>query len=281
MILIFGKRGSGKTLLLVDFAINKMLNGLWDCFDSHSQVNQYNSMGFNFSKKYNHLAFANIDINCSGTYIPFRRINSFNPFRFGFKSNDYKTFILPPNSLLCITEAQRVFNSNMAMFFRAEFLSAIETSRHYDIDFILDCQRPKLILPSVRELVDTFICVKGVKHIKDLKGNVICHEWSLIEFEDWSNVERYLSTGDLSGRKQKTYRNNRCLFSNYDTTFCKWLHLQGRKEEDFYLHKFPYISSLEEVEKFNDNYGLSVPNGFYVKRSGSAVSNSSSIEEII
>ena len=265
MILIFGKRGKGKTLLLVDFAVKKMLNGLADCMKSYEIIDEYNAMGYKFTKNFEHLLFSNIPINCSGTKIPDRRCYVVNPFKLSLYRGDYETSVLPPYSLVCISEAQRVYDSHKAMNFPSESSAYIETSRQADIDFILDCQRPKLILPNVRELVDRFIMCRGVVDCYDIKGRIKCHQWDLVEWEDWACVETYLNSGKLVNCKQYRYRNDMCLYECYDTKFMRYLHLKGRKKQDFTVQQFPQINSIEDVEKYGDLFGLNVPKGFFKK----------------
>lgn len=271
MILIFGKRGSGKTLLSVKFLIEKMLNGLMDTFQLRQKIEVLNGMGYHFSNNYKHLAFANFDVNSQGTKIPNLKINAFNPFRFGFKCKDgYKTYLLPPGSLLAITEAQRVFNSHMAGYFRSEISGAIETSRHWGVDFILDTQRPRLILPSVRELCDMFIQCLEVKELKDNRGFCVGHKWKVRTWENWQDVQSFLDNGKLENFKDEIITCDKCLFQNYDSYFCKYLFLKGRREEDFYKAEFPEIRSIADVEKFEDSFGLNVPDGYWKSKSSSA-----------
>ena len=267
MIVVFGKRGAGKDLLCTHFAIPHMLNGMEECFSSYNEVDYYNSLGYKFSKNYKHLVFSNYEINCSGTSIPNRRSYMCNPFRVGLYSGDYKTDLFPPGSLFVWTEVQRVLNSHMAGFYRNEVSAFFETSRHYGVDFIFNTQRPKLILPNVRELVDSFIKIKKLKHIKSLDGTVVGHIWYVIEWEDWADVEKYLNTKELINCREYEIKSDKCLFENYDSRFCRYMHLKGRKKQDFRVKEFPKMSTYEDVERYGDEFGLNVPEGFYKKKS--------------
>ena len=262
MKLIFGPRGRGKDLLCTHFAIDKMLNGLDDAYFSKQVVKEYNSMGFNFSTNYEHLLFANYDINCSGTFIPNRKSYVFNPYKLGLYDPNFPTILLPPYALGIITEAQRIFNSYVSKKFRESFCAYFETSRHYGLDFYLNCQRPILICPNVRELVDEFIYIEKLQHIYDIHGNCIGHIWSVIEWTEWQSVSNFLKNGNYANCRKYKIKSNKCLFENYDSYFLRYMHLKGRKKQDFFIEHFPTINSVEDIEKFGDVFGLNVPNGF-------------------
>ena len=83
MKLIFGPRGRGKDLLCTKFGLEKMLNNLDELYYSKENVSYFNSLGYNFTTNYEHLLFSNIEINCSGTYIPMRKSYVLNPYKLG------------------------------------------------------------------------------------------------------------------------------------------------------------------------------------------------------
>ena len=250
-----------------------MLNGMEDCFKSYDIVDYYNSIGYNFSKNYEHLAFANFDVNCINTILPDRKINTIDPYHLGLHCDKYNTIMVPPCSLVGVTEAQRYYNSHMASYFRPEILAFYETSRQWDVDFVFDCQRPRLIVPSIRELIDEFYCCLGVKDVINRYGFCVGHVWKMLKFYDWGAVESYLTSGKTDNAEVVIDRCNTCLHENYDTAFCRWLHLQGRKEQDFYVEKYSTITCVEDVEKLSDKYGLRVPLDFFVKRGNFNSSN--------
>ena len=262
MKLIFGPRGRGKDLLCTYFAIQKMFNGLEESYQSQEIVKKYNSMGFNFSTNYEHLLFANYDINCLGTFCPNRRSYVFNPYRIGLYDPNYSTDILPPLTLAIITEAQRVFNSYVAKKFRDSFFAYFETSRHWGVDFILNCQRPILIAPNVRELVDEFMYIEKLEHKYDLKGNCIGHTWTIIEWYEWQSCANFLKNGKLENYRKYKIHCDKCLFENYDSYFLRYIHLRGREKQDFKIEHFPTINSIKDIEKFGDIFGLTMPKGF-------------------
>ena len=48
------EEGVGKTLLSCAIQVNKMLNGRNDRRNSYKQIDEYNSFGYKFSKKFKH-----------------------------------------------------------------------------------------------------------------------------------------------------------------------------------------------------------------------------------
>lgn len=68
---------------------------------------------------------------------------------------DYYTF--PPDSLIVVDEAQRVFRPRSSASKVPPQVAAYETHRHTGVDFILLTQSPKLIDSNIRELVGKHI----------------------------------------------------------------------------------------------------------------------------
>lgn len=87
---------------------------------------------------------------------------------------DYFTF--PPNSILIIDEAQRVYRARSSGSKVPPIVSALETHRHTGLDIWLLTQKPLLVDSHVRELVGRHI------HIKDTLLGRYLYEWA--EFQD-------------------------------------------------------------------------------------------------
>lgn len=90
---------------------------------------------------------------------------------------DYYSF--PPNSILVIDEAQRVFRSRSSGSKVPPIVSALETHRHTGLDIWLLTQKPLLIDSHVRELTQRHI------HIKPTLLGRYLYEWP--EFNDVNN----------------------------------------------------------------------------------------------
>ena len=266
-VLICGEEGAGKTLLSTYIGVQKMLRGRLDRRNSYRCVDEYNSLGYHFSKNYKHLVFSNFDINCSKTHIPSLRSYVVDPFRIGLYCKDYDTDFYPPFAFYIITESQIVFNSHMWFFIRPEVRRYWETSRQADVELIADTNSPNLIYEGVRKLFNRIIYLyKKTKPIYDKNHICIGHILFVKEFERYQWFEKYMENHNENLVFQ-TYELiiRKCMYRNYDSKQCRYLHLIGRKYQDFTIKHFPEISSIEDVEKFVNTFGMSAPDGYYLR----------------
>ena len=266
-VLICGDEGSGKTLLTTYISVEKMLNGVKDCWKSFEKIDEYNKLGYKFSKNFEHLVFSNFDINCSGTHIPSFKSYVIDPFKLGLYCEDYETTLLPPYAFVPLTEAQRIFNAYMWQYIRPEIRGYWETSRQYGIELICDTNQPNLIYSGVRSLFNRIIYLYSpVEEIKDKNGFVVGHKLYIKEFKKYTFFEKYLQTSKedfVSETFELDLR--RCVYSNFDSYQCEMLHLKGREEEDFVIEHFPDIKTIDDIESFANNFGLYAKEGYYIK----------------
>jgi len=95
---------------------------------------------------------------------------------------DYYTF--PPDSLIVVDEAQRVFRPRSSASKVPPQVAAYETHRHTGVDFILLTQSPKLIDSNIRELVGKHI------HIGERLLGRYLFEWPNVgDFDNKSSRE--------------------------------------------------------------------------------------------
>lgn len=278
-ILIAGDEGAGKTYLSIIIAVEKMLRGIVDCWKSYEKVDEYNALGYKFSKNYEHLAFANHDINCLGTKIPSFSSYTFDPFRVGLHSPDYNTDLFPPGATLFCTEAHMPFNAYMWQYVRPEVTAFWTTSRQYDISLVMDTNRPNMVVNTIRELCNRILYLyKEVEEIK--KGNIVVgHRFYVLEFKSNGSFTTYLKTGKKENCEEYVLKIDTCRYQNYDTEMCRYLHLKGREIEDFCIKHFDKIQSLEDVEKFAESFGSVIPEGYYIKP-GAKVKEKEKNEEV-
>lgn len=85
----------------------------------------------------------------------------------------------PPNSLLVVDEAQRVFRARSSGSKPPPWVQALETHRHGGLDIILLTQKPHLLDSNVRELCGQHI------HIKNTLLGRRLFEW--VEYNDVNN----------------------------------------------------------------------------------------------
>lgn len=101
---------------------------------------------------------------------------------------DYYSF--PPNSILVIDEAQRVFRSRSSSSKVPAIVSALETHRHTGLDIWLLTQKPLLIDSHVRELTQRHI------HIKPTLLGRYLYEWP-----DFNDVNNKSNLADAAKRR--------------------------------------------------------------------------------
>ena len=262
-IIISGDEGFGKTLLLVRIAIGKMLNGLFDCQKSWDIVDDYNKYGFHFSKNYSHLLFSNFPINTVNTEIPNRKNYVVNPFRIGYYDENYPTDLLPPFALMCITEGKLYFDSYEWDKFPMRYVGYIKTMRQAYLDLVVDTQYFGDICTPLRRITNRFIYLKKeCEEIKDLEGNVIGHKLFVIEWKNNRDVDLFERTSKKVNCEEYELIIDMCVYDNYDSHFCKFLHLMGREDQDFRIEHFPEIKSVEDINNFALEFGYQMPDGF-------------------
>ncbi|MBQ8207038.1 MAG: hypothetical protein IJZ77_06200 [Bacilli bacterium] len=263
-MIISGDEGFGKTLLLVRIAIEKMMNGILDCPKSWEIVDKYNEYGFSFSKNYDHLLFSNFPINCQGTEIPNRENYVVNPFKLGYYDENYETDIFPPYTLMCITEGKIYFDAYEWEKFPMRFVSYIKTMRQAYLDLVVDTQYFGDICTPLRRITNRFIYLtKECEPIKDSKGNVVGHKLFVIEWKNNRDVELFEKTSKKVNCEEYELIIDMCVFDNYDSHFCKFLHLVGRALQDFRIEHFPKIRTIEDIENFCKEFGYTPPENFY------------------
>lgn len=274
-VLICGEEGAGKTLLSTYIGIQKMLRGLQDCWKSYQQVDEYNALGYNFSKNYEHLVFSNYDINCFGTRIPSFRSYVLDPFRVGLFCSEYETDLLPPYAFLTVTEAQIAFNSHKWASIRPEVRRFWETSRQADIELIADTNQPNLVYDGVRKLFNRVIYLyQNVVEILDRDKIVVGHKLFIKEFRNYKLLEKYSETNN-ENLVLKTYELilRKCVYKNYDSKQCRYIHLKGRKDQDYRIEHFPEIESIEDVENFAKTFGAVAPDDYYLNSKANSKNN--------
>ncbi len=82
------------------------------------------------------------------------------------------SFTFPPNSLVVIDEAQRVYRPRAASSRVPPEVAAFETHRHLGIDFILITQHPSLLDSNIRRLIGRHI------HIRNTAFGRYRYEWA-------------------------------------------------------------------------------------------------------
>lgn len=267
IMIIGNEEGVGKTLLSSAIQVNKMLYGRIDRRKSYRQVDEYNSYGYSFSKNYEHLCFSNYDCNCKGTRRPSLRNYVADPFRAGLYCKDYETDLYPPGTTFFFTEAQRIFNAYMWQYVRPEIRGYWETGRQADINLVIDTNKPRQIIGDIRGLCNRIIFLhKKSKEIVK-KGHVVGNILYVYEFNQWADAEKYLDSGVLQNCQEYELKLDKCYYRNYDSYQCRFVHLKGRKKQDYKIENFAPPTTIEEIENFADNFGINAPKDYFKKTS--------------
>ena len=269
MLIIGIVEGAGKTLLLTRIGIGKMLHGMVDCNKSYVWVDEYNRLGFHFTKKYEHLCFSNFDINCKGTIIPDRKTYVCNYYRLGYYDSSYHTDFYPPGALFCMTEGKNYLDSYKWDKFPDRYISWLKTMRQARYDMVVDSQSSTDICTAYKRITKRFIYLyKECEEIINSKGELIGHKLFVIEWNDYRDVELF----ERSTKKQNCKEYiliiddvSHGLYSNYDSYYCKYLHLKGRQNQDFRIEHFPEINSIDDIEYFADEFGFNMPEDYLKK----------------
>ncbi len=120
----------------------------------------------------------------------------FNPYYFGVGNDEFEVQYLLPCAHCFITEGQKYFNSRKSLTLRDHVSRAFELHRQNEMNFYIDCQRPKLIDLNIRELTPRFLEVLKMENEENSYGGILSSTWYLREFASQAEVMDYLSTGE-------------------------------------------------------------------------------------
>lgn len=124
-------------------------------------------------------------------------------------------FTFPPNSILVVDEAQRVYRPRASSSKVPDYVAALETHRHTGLDIILLTQKPRLLDMNVRELVGKHIHIRS-----GLLGRML-YEWPHI-----ADGESRLDRQDAARRK----------FSPPKKAFAKYKSAELHTKHKFRIH---------------------------------------------
>lgn len=191
-----------------------------------------------------------------------------NPFKLGFANPFVDTHFSLPYELYCIDEAQKYFDSHMALYYPRWQSEFMEQHGHNNLDFILTTQRPMLINANVRDLA-VFIEVMELETHKNDLGKPNKFAWDCRFIDCSSAWDAYISSGkkDKGCYKSIDFSDTQNLYDCYDHQSCKPKFYNGHMDEDFdytvsELTGESAESYIKYLEMFDDEY----PQGFYQKR---------------
>lgn len=267
--IIYAPPRTGKTCLMThllrECAFDRQRNRLMQAELMSKRANGFDSL----QTIPQHCVSANYDCKFHKFgYTP--RVNRrINPFRLGFDNKFVKTHFNLPYECIGITEAQKYFNSRMAIYYPDWQSRWFEQHGHNGLDIFLDTQRPMLIDVNIRELA-SFIEVLDMQVIRNKIGVIVGMQWHVRRIANSKLFDRYMA----SGGKDETCYVDDVIFADYNVwrcynhQNCKPKFYAGHFDEDidYFVSediensKDGYIRALEESD---DEYVT----GFYQKRS--------------
>ena len=216
-----------------------------------------------------HCIAANYDITMRKFGFSPRLSRRINPYKLGFKNPFVKTHFSIPYEFYCITEAQKYFNSRMALYYPDWQSRYFEQHGHNYLDFWLDTQRPMLIDPNIRDL-SRFIEIVKLDIKYDLLGQPCRLQWTIRHIPNSQVFDRYMSSGqqDRHCYIEEIVTADYNVFKCYDSRSCKPKFYDGHMDKDIdYAVAEPTEDSLEGYVKFLQKFDDELPDNFYMKRS--------------
>lgn len=208
IVLIFGKRGTGKTASNTNFALMNLL----DHNNYLQSLEMCKSMfGDDFDIPLEHTVYSNYRLFSPYGYPTY----PVDPFKMVLPNQglDYELYV--PCASFHIQEGQIYWNSKKKL--NRAISGFFENSRHAHFNIYIDVQRPVNIHKDIRELVDRFITVLDFEHIRDERGKILKSIWHCLEFEDNAIVEKYLDSKDNSLGVETTYEYVGNIFNYYNS----------------------------------------------------------------
>lgn len=268
ILIIYAPPRYGKTILATHFA-NMVAFDRSRTRAMQNEILTKQANGFESLKTIpNHCVAANYDMRLRKFGYTPRAPRRINPFRLGYSNQLVKTHFSLPYEFYVIDEAQKYFNSRMALYYPDWQSRFFEQHGHDNLDFCLTTHRPMLIDPNVRELAVLIEVMKLDTHFNDF-GKPNRFDWDCRFFDSSSAWESYMSSGkkDKGCYKSIDFTDTQNLHDCYDHQSFKPKFYDGHMDEDFdYLPSELTGDRAEDyiriLEKFDDEY----PTGFYQKR---------------
>lgn len=268
ILIIYAPPRYGKTILMTHFA-NVV------CYDRSRTRSMQNEIllkranGFeNLKTIPNHCVASNYDMQLRKFGYTPRSPRRINPFRLGFSNPYVETHFSLPYELYCIDEAQKYFNSRMALYYPDWQSRYFEQHGHNNLDFILATQRPMLIDPNIRDLAVFIEVVELETHFNDF-GKPDKFSWDCRFIENSSALESYISSGkkDNDCYKSVDFTSTQNLYDCYNHQSCKPKFYDGHFDEDFdYMQSELLEGDIESYIRYLEKYDDEYPKGFYQKR---------------
>lgn len=216
--IIFGKPGAGKTSLMTHFMIElyeKQGDELRErCIERIAEQNQDRLYALPFPDQ--PPFFSNYGVKFLVDYEEEFSPYFLNPYYFGIENDEFEVQYLLPCSQCFISEGQKYFNSRKSLSLRDHVSRAFELHRQNEMNFFIDCQRPKLIDLNIRELAPRFLEVLRMENTTNSYGGILSSAWYCKEFSSAAEVMDYLTTGE-GGHELPPFVHRGDIFEAFDS----------------------------------------------------------------
>lgn len=267
--IVFAPPKTGKTLYLVckanEYAFDEERNKLM-----REDIYKLQSMGFkNIKTIPDCCVSANFDMTFKAYKHYDRKPRRINPFRLGEANKWVKTYFTFAYEVTFITEAQKYFNSRMALYYPDWQSRYYEEHEHNYLIFYLDTQRPMLIDPNIRDL-SKFVEIIGYERKFNSLGRFIKIEIKTRVIENSGLFDLYMASGrknkDCYTQVTETFYVD--PYELYDCRSCKPKFLAGHLNEDIDYEK-TYVpeETFDAYVKYLERNDDELPENFYIKRS--------------
>lgn len=260
--IVYAKPGGGKTAYLTANTEPYLKGRLGYELQkkSNEQIENLNLQGGNFSYVPVPPVYTSFDIYTSIGYKKERHALWIDGFRLGFENEKVPVVLVAPSSKIRICEGQVYFDSNKILpWWVTAFM---EQHRHWDLDIMIDTQRPMRIHKSIRELA-RFVEIRGMVHYYNKRGKLVATKFFTREFEDNFAWESYMNTGKVTySENEFVYNGN--VFSHYQSTSQSKLFIPT---SDFtYMPHLQWDDLNTNLQFGKIQYSQQAPEGYWQKR---------------
>ncbi len=168
--------------------------------------------------------FTNFNVEVMTGYEQYYSPYWLNPYYFGLPNQGKPVQAVVPCAAMFFTEADDVYNSSIKTPLPVAVSGIYNKNRHFKLDIWVELHRSMALHVSIRDIANKFIEIYDVKTEKDPAGRNISTTWTLREFDNWRNVEKYLADPDGKDSKklynQTTYTDYGDIYKCYDCEDC-------------------------------------------------------------
>lgn len=192
-----------------------------------------------------------------------------NPYYFGLPNQGKPVQAVVPYAALFFTEADGVYDSANKTSLPEAVRGMYNKNRHWHLDIWIELHRSMALHVAIRDIANKFVEIYDVKSKKDEYGRTVSTTWTLREFDNWRDVEKYLQGSNGKDVKKlyktTTFTNDGDIYKCYNCEDCGF-EFEPPENEDFSLLPQKSKVKLSELsENVAQYYAPGEPPGFRSK----------------